>query len=182
MSSRLTGNAILRINLAHYTNDATAASIGAVGSLTASVCMSVLSLILPRDGNGNTPWFITIPLTVVYSTLTGVIGSAILHHNEVDLHGTDVLHATRAGAVGGAVFGPGAALAIPLIMMAIAFVLSPLLLAMQMGLRWAYVHASESWDGRTYRSSYCYTYGTCGDDPEIEEELAQIPRNRLQNF
>ncbi|KAF8909689.1 hypothetical protein CPB84DRAFT_1765213 [Gymnopilus junonius] len=123
-----------------------------------------------------------MPMTVVYSTLTGAIGSAVLRHNHVDLHGTDVLHATRAGAVSGAVLGPGAVLALPIIMLGVGVLLPPLIVAMQLGLKWVHVRSSESWDVRTYRSSYCYTYGTCGEDPEIEEKLAQIPKNRLQNF
>ncbi|KAF8908931.1 hypothetical protein CPB84DRAFT_106701 [Gymnopilus junonius] len=98
----LTGNAILRTHLAHYTNNATAAYIGSVESLIASICITPLSLVLPRNENGTSPWCITIPTTVVYSTFTGAIGSAVLHHNHVDLHESDVLHATRAGAVGGA--------------------------------------------------------------------------------
>ncbi|PPQ96479.1 hypothetical protein CVT26_010473 [Gymnopilus dilepis] len=173
----LTGNAILRTHLAHYTNNATAAYIGAVGSLIASLCMSLTAFILPHDENGQVPWFISLPMSVAYATLTGAIGSAVLRHNHVDLHGTDVLHATRAGAVGGAVLGPGLTLAMPIIVLGVGLILSPLFLAMKLGFRWVYVRVSESWDESTYKSSYCYTYGTCGDDPEIEEELAQIPQH-----
>ncbi|KIM41328.1 hypothetical protein M413DRAFT_146551 [Hebeloma cylindrosporum] len=177
---RLVGNGILRAaHLAHYTNNASAAAIGATGAIIASLIMGIFLQCMPKDENGEPPWFITLFVNVLACTLTGTIGCAILIHNHVDLGPIDVLHATRAGALGGAILGPGMIVILPLFFAAVMIVLSPLWLAMMMGLRWVSVRSSESWDGRTHKFSYCYTYGTCGDDPEIEEELAQLPRSRM---
>lgn len=141
--------------------------------------MGILMQCMPHDENGQTPWFISLVATILAYTLTGTIGCAILIHNHVDLGPIDVLHATRAGALGGAIFGPGMIVLVPMFFGVLMIVLSPLWLAMSMGLRWVYVRSSESWDGRTHKYSYCYTYGTCGDDPEIEEELARLPTSRI---
>jgi hypothetical protein len=131
---------------------------------------------MPHDANGQLPWFISLFAGILVATLSGTIGCAILIHNHVDLGPIDVLHATRAGALGGAILTPGLMVLGPLFVGVLMIVLSPLWLAMTMGLRWAYARSSESWDDRTHKYSYCYTYGTCGNDPEIEEELANLPR------
>ena len=141
--------------------------------------MGIFMQCMPQDENGQPPWFISLAVNILVATLTGTIGCAILIHNHVDLGSIDVLHATRAGALGGAILGPGMILFVPIFFAALMIVLSPLWLAMKMGLRWVSVRSSESWDGRTHKYSYCYTYGTCGDDPEIEEELAKLPRSRM---
>lgn len=177
--TRLIGNGILRAaHLAHYTNNASAAAIGATGAIVASLSIGIFMQCIPKDENDQPPWFISMFVNVLVSTLTGTIGSAILIRHHVDLGPIDILHATRAGALGGAILGPGMILIVPLFF---GVILSPLWLAMAMGLRWIYAKSSESWDGRTHKYSYCYTYGTCGDDPEIEEELAQLPQNRIGN-
>ena len=64
----------------------------------------------------------TILTTVLVGTLTGTLGTAILKHNHFDLEGTDVLHATRAGALGGAILGPGAIFLLPLLFLTIGII------------------------------------------------------------
>ena len=174
---RLIGNAILRAaHLAHYTDNAMAAAIGATGSPVAVLIIGVFSQIVPTGEDGNVWWPFGLLLYVGVMTLSGTLGAAILRHNHVDLRGIDVLHATRAGALGGAILGPGSLLAAPLILLGLGIVFSPLLIAMKLGFRWVYVRSSEAWDDRGYyRSSHCYTYGTCGDDSDIEDELDQLP-------
>ncbi|KDR76994.1 hypothetical protein GALMADRAFT_246177 [Galerina marginata CBS 339.88] len=171
----LIGNAILRAHLAHYTSNASAAAIGATGGVLASIIVGIATSCIPLEEGHPALRFMAIPATVLVSTVTGAIGSSILLSRHVDL-GIDVLHATRAGALGGTIVSLGSPLLVPVIAIAVAILFSPLWAAMAMGLRWVHVRSSESWDGRTHRSSSCYCYGTCGDDPEIEEELAQIPK------
>jgi hypothetical protein len=178
LHTRLIGNGILRTaHLAHYTDNASAAAIGATGAIIATIITGIFIQCFPKDENGQPPWFITLFSNILVSTLTGTIGCAILMHHHVDLGPIDVLHATRAGALGGAILGPGMILIIPLFFGVIMIVLSPLWLAIMMGFRWVSVRSSESWDGR--RRKYSYTYGTCGDDPRIEEELFQVPKSRI---
>ncbi|KAF8199461.1 hypothetical protein BJ912DRAFT_949113 [Pholiota molesta] len=149
----LTGNAILRAaHLAHYTTNAPS--------------LSVFYPMPSQRRNGELWWPFSMASSVIVSTLAGTIGCAILQKAHADL------------TVSMAVLGPGMIFAAPLIMAALLIILSPLLIAMKLGLRWVYVRSSESWNDRgTYRSSYCYSYGTCGDDSDIEEELAQIPQH-----
>ncbi|PPQ87532.1 hypothetical protein CVT25_008534 [Psilocybe cyanescens] len=179
----LIGNGILRAaHLEHYTNNASAAAIGATGAIIASMAVGLLlqCLCIKTDEEHPAPWYISMSTTVVVHTLSGAIGTAILRRHHVDLGGIDVLHATRAGALGGAILGPGSIVIVPVVFAALGILLTPLWLAMMMGLKWVHVHSKESWDGMTYKSSYCVTYGTCGHDEEIENELAQIPhRGRL---
>jgi len=178
--TRLVGNGILgAAHLAHYTDSASAAAIGATGAILASMVVGIFMQCVPMDENGQPPWFISLAINVLVATLTGIIGCAILIHNHVDLGPIDVLHSARAGALGGAILGPGMILFVPIFF---AVLIPPLWLAMKMGLRWVSVRSSESWDGRTHKYSYCYTYGTCGDDPEIEEELAKLPRSRMDTW
>jgi hypothetical protein len=173
---RLIGNGILRAaHLAYYTDNASAAAIGATGAIIASIIINIFMRCMPHDANGQLPWFISLFVNILVATLTGTIGCAILIHNHVNLGPIDVLHAARAGALGGAILGPGMIVLVPMFFGVLMIILSPLWLAMMMGFRWVYARSSESWDGRTHRYSYCYTYGTCGDDPEIEEELANLP-------
>lgn len=175
------GNAILRAaHLAHYTDNGMAAAIGATGSPVAVLILSFPSQFIPKDEEGRPPWYISIFFQTGLMALSAVLGAAILRHNHIDLHGTDVLHATRAGALGGAILGPGTILATPIIFLALGLALSPLWIAMKFGFRWVYVRSSESWDDRgRYKSMHCYTYGTCGDDSDIEDELQQLPNHHL---
>ncbi|KAF9484049.1 hypothetical protein BDN70DRAFT_917930 [Pholiota conissans] len=179
----LAGNGILRAaHHAHYTpSNAIAAEIGAVGGVLSGLIFGFLAQCLPTDEDGRLWWPFSMAGSVIVGTLSGAIGTAILNKHNVDLKGIDLLHATRAGALGGTILGPGQIVAVPLIFAALMILLSPLLIAMKMGLRWVYVRSSESWSDRgTYRASYCYSYGTCGDDPEIEEELADVRRHERE--
>ena len=85
---------------------------------------------------------------MLFSPLSGAIGCAILLRSHADLGGIDVLHATRAGALGGAI-----------ILVGLIFVKSVIFI----GAPWV---VQTIW---TYRShSYC---STRGDDPEMNAEL-----------
>jgi uncharacterized BrkB/YihY/UPF0761 family membrane protein len=111
----LIGNGILRAaHLAHYTDNASAAAIGATGAIIATIITGIFISCIHKDENGQPPWFISLFANVLASTLTGTIGCAILIHNHVDLGPIDVLHAARAGALGGAILGPGMILIVPL--------------------------------------------------------------------
>jgi len=175
----LIGNGILRAaHLSHYTTNRVAAIIGAVGSLVAAPVIGIpLNCIMgdQRDENGRprSSWT-TILTTVLVGTLTGTLGAAVLKHNHFDLQGTDVLHATRAGALGGAILGPGAIFILPLVFLAIGIVLSPVWIALIFGVEWIYTKSRESWTDNSHSYSICYCVGTCGDDPEINAEMDHI--------
>lgn len=170
----LTGNGILRAaHLAHYTNNASAAAIGATGGIIASILVGIPLQYKPcKDGHGDTPWLLSLCASIVTSTLTGTIGSAILLHSHVDLGPIDVLHATRAGAVGGAVFGPGMILFVPMFFAMLFGLLATVWLGMMEGLAWVSARSSETWDGRTYKAFYYC--GTCGKDMGTNEEIEAI--------
>ncbi|KAF8803165.1 hypothetical protein BYT27DRAFT_6744839 [Phlegmacium glaucopus] len=143
----LIGNSILRAtHHAHYTSNASAAYIGAVGSLLVSSFIAALSLCIPNlkkyTEGGLVHWLIQICLSVLVSTLSGTIGCTILLYNHVDLGGIDVLHATYAGAVGGAIFTPGMIFAV--VSLVIAFILSPFWVASSWGSKRLWGGSSES--------------------------------------
>ena len=175
---RLIGNGILRsAHLSHYTTNRVAAIIGAVGSLVAApVIGTPLNCVTgnQQDENGRPSLWISYITTLLFGTLSGTLGAAILKHNHFDLQGTDVLHATRAGALGGAIMGPGAIFLLPLVFLAIGIILSPLWIAMMFGVEWIYKKSSESWTDNSHSYSICYCVGTCGDDPEINAEMDHI--------
>jgi hypothetical protein len=170
----LIGNGILRAaHLSHYTTNRVAAIIGAVGSLVAVLVIGIpLNCVTgnQQDENGRLPSWITYITTLLVGTLSGTLGAAILKHNHFDLQGTDVLHATRAGALGGAILGPGTILLFPLMFI----ILSPLWIAMMFGVEWIYTKSSERWTENSHCYSTCYCVGTCGDDPEINAEMDHI--------
>ncbi|KAF8809237.1 hypothetical protein BYT27DRAFT_7210234 [Phlegmacium glaucopus] len=159
----LTGNGILRAaHLAHYTSNASAAYIGGTYN---------------EEGKETVPWYIQLCMHLLLSTLSGTIGCAVLLHRHVDLGGIDVLHATRAGALGGAILGPGSIFVAPWVISAVMFLIfSPAWLAISMGAQWAVIRSNETWTDRSHSYSYCYCYGTRGDDPEINAELENLPR------
>ncbi|KAH6902561.1 hypothetical protein BKA70DRAFT_639415 [Coprinopsis sp. MPI-PUGE-AT-0042] len=167
-----------------YTSEhSKAAAIGAVGGILATMIVGVVTSFIPRKSvNGQQPqhpWYIQVASTVLGGTLSGAIGSAILIRNNVDLAGLDILHATRAGAVGGAIFGPGAIILLPLIIIVIGIILAPLWLAMSLGLEFVYSKSRESWTENSYRYSGCHCWGTCGDgDPEIQSEILRLQQRQ----
>jgi hypothetical protein len=168
---------------AHYTDNGSAAAIGAVGGILALLCMTAIFnfIQLPADEQGRASILITWPLTTVTMTLAGVIGVSLLKRHHVDIGDIDLVHGARAGALGGALLGPIAFLAGPAIMLVLGILLSPLWVAMSLGFRWAYGRSSESWRGHTYRYSACYTYGSCGDDPDIENEINNFQQRGADN-
>lgn len=80
-------------------------------------------------------------------TVSGVLGVLLLKHHQVDIGDIDVLRGARAGALGGALFGPVAILAAPSIAVALGILLTPLWTAMVLGFRWAHVRSNEAWRG-----------------------------------
>jgi len=174
----LIGNGILRAaHLSHYTTNRVAAIVGAAGNLVATpVIAFAINCVIgdQRDENGRPPSWISYITTLLLGTLSGTLGGAILKHNHFDLEGTDVLHATRAGALGGAIWGPGAIVIIPLLILASGIILSPLWIAVKFGVEWIYIKSSESWTDDSYSYSLCYCVGTSGDDSEINAEIDDI--------
>lgn len=197
MTCRVIGNAILNsARVSGYTTNANAAAIGATGACIASLIVgSLLQCFLPRESRISKPvddiqdeqeqplpLYITFFIIFLIHMLGGVIGWAILRHNHVDLGVLDADHAARAAALGSLMFSVlflvGMMLAGPIILGAIAIVLSPLFIAMTMGLKWVYIRSSSTWEQKgnwTYsKYSSCYCYGFCERDEEIDAELAKI--------
>lgn len=115
------------------------------------------------------PWYITVPGTVLSGTLAGVLGFKILEKH-IDMKGLDLVHATRAGALGGTIMGPGAIILTPVI---VGVILAPLFLVLMAGGEWIYSKSTENWGPNSHSYAYCLCYGHCGD-PEIEEEVERI--------
>lgn len=186
------GNAVLKAaGYSGYSTNAHAAAIGATGGAIAALCIGLLSQCIPDfclqpqvvwQGDDQStvqyPWYITFLFSTLISILAGVIGAAILLHNHVNLGGYDVLHASRAAAVGGVIYAVGMIALGPVIMLVIGIILSPVFLAMSLGAKWVYIRANDSWEQKgdwTYhRYSHCYCYGFCERDDEIDGELAKI--------
>jgi len=177
---RLLGNAILRAAFhAHYTDNVLAAAIGAIGGILAWICYITLSNIvynafhIPMEWQDREPIYVTWPLTTATMTLAGVLGVSVLKHYHVDIGDIDLVHGARAGALGGALLAPVILLSGIAVFLALGILASPLWAAMLLGFRWAYARTSETWTENTYRTSYCYSYGSCGDDPDIQEEMGR---------
>jgi hypothetical protein len=165
---RLAGNGILRAaHLPGYTTNAVAASVGAVGAIVAIMIVSIAFSCV--SNSEEQPWYISMAATVLSSTLTGVLGFKILQKH-IDMKGLDLIHATRAGALGGAILGPGAIIVIPLVL---GVILMPLYLVLMAGGQWIYSKSTENWGPNSHSYSYCLCYGHCGD-PEIEAEVERI--------
>lgn len=182
---RLTGNGILRAaHFANYTNNTSAAFIGAVGSLISVFILALFTSCIPipktGDARGNqkakAPWYIQICTYLLLSTLSGTTGSAILLHNH-DLGGIDILHATRAGALGGAILGPGLVLIAPWVFTALFLIFSPVWITISMDVQRMASKSSEDWTERRHSHSFCYCCSTRGDDLEINTESANGPRS-----
>ncbi|KAF8803174.1 hypothetical protein BYT27DRAFT_7196058 [Phlegmacium glaucopus] len=114
-------------------------------------------------------------LTLLLCTLSGTIGCAVLLHNHVDLGGIDVLHATRAGILGGVILGPGWSIGFPLALsLAVHLILLPLRIATLFGAKWLWVRSSESW---TERGGYSYAVCVCAggiQEDEIKESFVKV--------
>lgn len=97
------GNAILRaVHLERYTNNGAAAQIGAVCGAIFGSFISLLDLNI----------IIRTLATVILGALGGTSGAAVLLRAGKDLGGIDVLHATRAGALGSTICIPATLLLI----------------------------------------------------------------------
>jgi len=106
----LIGNGLLRTQYPlAYVDNISAVAIGAVGSWATSTVGTILTYCIPADKEHGRPWYISACTTLFLSTLSGPVGRAILVYYRVDVSGIDALHATWAGALGGAI------MALPLI-------------------------------------------------------------------
>ncbi|KAF8803188.1 hypothetical protein BYT27DRAFT_7260495 [Phlegmacium glaucopus] len=154
---RLLGNSILRAtHHAHYTSNAFAAYIGVTYN---------------EQKEENVPWYFRICASLLFSTLSGTVGCAILLHNHVDLGGIDVLHATRAGALGGAILAPGLIFVVPLVSsLTFKFIFWPLWIAISSGTQWLWRGLSESWTNKGYSAwrSFLTSIAISGTLPMIE--------------
>jgi len=157
-----------------YTTSAHAAAIGATGACISALITGCLSVCAHygQQSKGNDPWYIRCLFSVLFSTLAGVLGCAILHHNRVDLGGIDIQHSAAAAALGGLISSIGSIFIGPVLMMAISVILSPLFLAvaMKMGLN---IRSNGGWEQRGRRIySHCICCGSCEGDEEIDAEQA----------
>ncbi|KAF8803190.1 hypothetical protein BYT27DRAFT_6745655 [Phlegmacium glaucopus] len=125
----------------------------------------VMEICVPKtydeEGRERVPWYIRICASLLVSTLSGTIGCAVLLHNHVDLGGIDVLHATRAGALGGAILAPGMMFVPLVLVLAITFIFSPLWIAISLGARWLWGGSDTTFKlaGRGFKYSACYCSG-----------------------
>jgi len=201
------GNAILnKAHVPGYTSNANAAAIGATGALIAVLIVGTFlscftscfpSLATPQESDNydlpfmgaeqqqqqqqqqpSAPWYIRFSVSLLTFTLGGVLGWAILRHNHVNLGSIDATHVARAAALGSALLSVGAVFLGPILFAGIGIILSPLWVAMAMGLKWIHISSNESWEQRgnwtITKSSHCYCYGFCERDEEIDAELAKI--------
>ncbi|KAF4613220.1 hypothetical protein D9613_010959 [Agrocybe pediades] len=124
--SSLIGNGILRVSLlSHYTTNKFAATIGAIGgSITCLplLLLSALSNKKPKITLHDLPWLMLFGCAL--GALLGTLGCAILEKHVHDLPGgIDVLHAARAGAVGGTIMVPANILGFRFLLVLVAGVL-----------------------------------------------------------
>ena len=126
-----------------------------MGSLVAAPVIGIpLCCVTENQQDDNDRPWISYITTLLLGTLSGTLGAAILKHNHFDLQGTDVLHATRAGALGGVIMGPGVIFLLPLVLLAIGIILPPLFIALIFGLEWISMKSSESWTDNGYRHAF----------------------------
>jgi len=139
----LIGNVVLKAtNHAGYTDNGSAAAVGAVGAVFASMIVGTVSGIFPKSGGGDGeepkhPFYVQVISAVLVGTLSGAIGCSILRRAGHALGGLNVLHATRAGAVGGAILAPAAILIVPVVLFVMGLILAPLWLGVMSAARWA---------------------------------------------
>ncbi|KAF8803187.1 hypothetical protein BYT27DRAFT_7196075, partial [Phlegmacium glaucopus] len=118
--------------------------------------------------------YIRMCLALLLCTLSGTIGCAVLLHNHVDLGRIDVLHATRAGILGGVILGPGWSIGFPLALsLAVNLILSPLWIVTLFGAKWLWVRSSETWTEGGYSRAVCFCVGGIQED-EIKESFVKV--------
>ncbi|KAJ2915719.1 hypothetical protein MD484_g4685, partial [Candolleomyces efflorescens] len=151
------GNAVLRrAGHSGYVDDKTAAAVGATGGTLATLCFGIFSFIFSKPRiNGlsfeEPPVLIQLVSSVVIGTLSGTFGSLVLLHGHVDLHGLDVLHATRAGAVGGAIMTLAALVVIPIIFATFVCILPMMVITLMASIEWLQAKYDEDWDAFSSR-------------------------------
>jgi hypothetical protein len=99
--------------------------------------------------------------------VTGLIGSAVLLQCRVDLGGIDILNACYAGAFGGIALDGPALLTFRFFPLLVSFIISSICLAIMRGVQWIHLKWTENWMDR----SHLHSYGSRGDDLEINAEL-----------
>ena len=153
---RVVGNIVLSsAHMSGYTTSDHAAAIGATGGCISGLIMSCLSAGMHCGrSEEDDPWYIRLLSTILFSTLAGVIGCAILLQSHVDIGGIDIEHSAGAGALGGLILSIAVILVWPLLMAAIFIILSPLFLAMSMVLKWVHIRSNGSWEQRGHWSRY----------------------------
>lgn len=160
---RLIGNLILYTT--HHsgyidTNEVVAIA-GAVGGILAVLCLGVILNFIPRTsvnqhtGEVEHSWFIRAPAVVCAGALTGPIGVSILKKHHYDLQGLDPLHAARAGALGATIMGPAMILLLPLLALALGFLLSPLWVGMSTGVEYMVRKSQEPISDDGCNSCFC---------------------------
>lgn len=139
-----------------YTSDGIAAAVGAVGGIPATVSFSLLSSLFFRPSPTAAvveapPALIQLSSSIIIGTLSGAIGSSVIRAMNVytslrfDLKGFDVLHATRAGAVGGAIMTFGALIIIPMTFAIVVCFVQSMLLMLVMVIGWLQDRFDEGW-------------------------------------
>ena len=178
-SIRLTGNSFLRNSESNFTNNASAASIGVVGSLILSPPLYLLYLLIPPSRGESRSQCLNDPckqmfILIVfpsYSTIIGVIGSSILLYCRVDLGGIDIPNATLAASYGGLVFtGPAMVLGFRFLPLLISVIISLSWSGIMRCVQWIHVKLTEIWIDGSH-------YGSREGDPEINIGF-QIPPGR----
>ena len=94
-----------------------------------------------------------------FSLVTGLIGSTVILHIHVDFNGIDSSYAFSAAGFAGALLSIPALLFGFLIPLHLSSILSPIWLAIIMGVRWV----NEKWREIWTEGSHSY-YGALGDD------------------
>src|SRR6266704_607572 len=114
MPTRVVGNTVLRkAHISGHTTNAHAAAIGATGACISALIMGCLPscVTVLQSGGGqeekDSLRYLRSLFTVLFYTLAGVLGCAILRHNHVDIGGIDIPHSAGAGALGGLIFSIG---------------------------------------------------------------------------
>lgn len=147
-----TGNAVLRkAGHSGYTDDRSAAMVGATGGVLSTLLFGLFSSLLSEPAaNSMTsletpPVVVQLASSIVIGTLTGTIGSSILIFSDVDIGGLDVIHATRAGAVGGAIMTLAALIFIPIVLGMLVCLLPMTMLVVVTWMQWLQERYEEDW-------------------------------------
>ena len=160
-----------------HTNNISAASIGAVGSLISFPLLCLLYLLIPTEPGDPRHAIIPHPKLIafvcpIFSILAGVIGCTVLLQYHVDLgDGIDSSYAFSAASVAGLLLVIPAMLFGYLIPLLVSSIFWPISLAFEMGIQWVRVKWTEIWTDR----NHSYSHGSRGDDPEINAELHRPP-------